>query len=74
VIGRVSMDAISVRLPCQEDKYSNFFIIKNDYTSPNSVVNLAKMLHTITYDVVTSLAARLARVYARKGVIYMTRT
>ncbi|XP_060573250.1 alanine racemase 2-like [Ruditapes philippinarum] len=74
VIGRVSMDAISVRLPCQEDKYSNFFIIKNDYTSPNSVVNLAKMLHTITYDVVTSLAARLARVYARKGVIYTTRT
>ncbi|XP_045213700.2 alanine racemase-like [Mercenaria mercenaria] len=74
VIGRVSMDAISVRLPYHEDKCSNFYIFKNDFTSPNSVVELAKQLHTITYDVVTSLAARLARVYAVKGSIYLTRT
>lgn len=65
------MDAISVRLPCQEDKSCNFYIFKNDFTSPNSVVELAKMLRTITYDVVTSLAARLARVYSSNGGIYL---
>lgn len=73
VIGRVSTDAISARLPCNEEK-CNFYIIKDDFTSPNSVVELSKQLHTITYEVTTSLAARLARVYTSKGNMYVTKS
>lgn len=74
VIGRVSMDAISVRLPGHEDKCCNFHIIKDDFTSPNSVVELSKQLHTITYEVTTCLAARLARVYTSNGLMYLNKT
>lgn len=71
IIGRVSMDAVTVRLPSEECSNSRLFLIKDDFTSPNSVVELAKQLKTITYEVTTSLAARLARVYVKNSTMYM---
>lgn len=74
VVGRVSMDAISVRLPSNEEKCSTLYIVKDDLTSPNSVVELAKQLKTITYDVTTGLAARLSRVYVMGGMAYLNKS
>lgn len=63
VIGRVSMDAITVSIPEEEKDCREFYIIKDDFTSPNSIVELSKQLKTITYEVPTCFAARLARIY-----------
>lgn len=71
MIGRVSMDAITVKLPDQECNNLRMYIFKDDFTSPNSVVELAKQLRTITYDVTTSLATRLARVYVIHNAMYL---
>lgn len=71
VVGRVSMDAITVKLPDEDCYNRDLYIIKDDFTSPNSAVELAKQLQTITYEVTTSLTARLARVYVTNETLYM---
>lgn len=65
------MDAITVKLPDEDCYNRDLYIIKDDFTSPNSAVELAKQLQTITYEVTTSLAARLARVYVTNETLYM---
>ena len=57
------MDAITASVPEDEKDCREFYIMKDDFISPNSIVELSKQLGTITYEVPTSLAARLARVY-----------
>jgi len=71
------MDAVAVRLPDNASdnlKPRDYYVIKDDYTSPNSVVELAKQLKTITYEVTTSLATRMARVYATGGDVFLGKT
>ncbi|XP_046584804.1 alanine racemase-like [Haliotis rubra] len=63
VVGRVSMDAITVRLDKPKPSSTTFNIITDDFTSPNSVTKMAASLGTIPYEVTTSLAARLPRVF-----------
>ena len=74
VIGRVSMDAISARLPSNDEECNDFYIIKDDFSSINSVVKLSQQLQTITYEITTSLAARLARVYTKAGRTFLGKT
>ena len=65
------MDAITASLPEDERDCREFYIIKDDFTSPNSIVELSKQLGTITYEVPTCLAARLARVYKTYDQLYI---
>ena len=65
------MDAITVSLPEEERECREFYIIKDDFTSPNSIVELSKQLGTITYEVPSCLAARLARVYKTNDHLYI---
>ena len=65
------MDAITVQLPDEQCGNIWLYLFKDDFTSPNSVVELAKQLNTITYDITTSLSARLARVYVTKNSMFM---
>ncbi|XP_046584684.1 alanine racemase-like [Haliotis rubra] len=67
VVGRVSMDAITVRLDKPKPSSTTFNIITDDFTSPNSVTKMAASLGTIPYEVTTSLAARLPRVFVAGG-------
>ncbi|XP_071108026.1 alanine racemase-like [Haliotis cracherodii] len=69
VVGRVSMDAITVRLDQPRPSPTTFNIITDDFTSPNSVTKMAAILGTIPYEVTTSLAARLPRVFVSGGHI-----
>ncbi|XP_059145159.1 alanine racemase-like [Physella acuta] len=66
VVGRVSMDAVTVNVDEKVDESTIFYVIKNDYSAPNSAGNMAAMLNTIPYEVATSLAHRLPRLYYLK--------
>ncbi|KAL3876224.1 hypothetical protein ACJMK2_034094 [Sinanodonta woodiana] len=72
VIGRVSMDAITVKL--QENiECQDYFILQDDFTSPNSITHVANELKTITYEVCTRLSQRLPRLYIGDGQLYPER-
>lgn len=64
VVGRVSMDAITVHLPCQPDPEEMFTVVSADFDHTTSVSGMARVLGTIEYEVVTSFSARLPRVYS----------
>ncbi|XP_035824918.1 alanine racemase [Aplysia californica] len=63
VVGRVSMDAITAKVDENVTQDTVFHVIRNDYTSPNSASNMADTLRTIPYEIGTSLAARLPRLF-----------
>ncbi|CAL1527405.1 unnamed protein product [Lymnaea stagnalis] len=63
VVGRVSMDAVTVIVDDNVTRDTVFHVITDDYQSPNCVANMAAVLGTIPYEVATSLAARLPRLY-----------
>lgn len=63
VIGRVSMDAITVRLPCEPEEHELFTIITCDYDPMTSVTGIARRLGTIENEVLIRLSDRLPRVY-----------
>ncbi|XP_067672682.1 alanine racemase-like [Haliotis asinina] len=67
VVGRVSMDAITVLLDKPRSSSTTFNIITDDFASPNSVTKMAATLGTIPYEVTTSLASRLPRVFVSGG-------
>lgn len=64
VLGRVSMDLVSVDLtdapPLQAG--DEITVIDDDPAAPNSVESLAQKLDTIPYEITTSLGARVRRV------------
>jgi alanine racemase len=61
------MDAITVRLEEGAKDATKFVIMKNDFTSPNSVVEITKLLKTIAPNFFTGLTRRLPRVYTSNG-------
>mmetsp|Transcript_65428 Transcript_65428/g.142758 ORF Transcript_65428/g.142758 Transcript_65428/m.142758 type:complete len:206 (+) Transcript_65428:51-668(+) len=63
VVGRVSMDQISVRVPHEIDLQTEFHIVTNDYDDKTSMTGRAKEAGTINYEVATSVANRVHRVY-----------
>lgn len=70
VVGRISMDAITVKLPCQPDEYELFTIMTADYDPMISVTGLAKRLGTIENEVLIRLSDRLPRVYTTSGRLH----
>ncbi|KAK3608216.1 hypothetical protein CHS0354_039235 [Potamilus streckersoni] len=73
VIGRVSMDAITVKLH-KDTACQDYYILQDDFTSANSTTQMANELKTITYEVCTSLSQRLPRLYIGDGKLYTERT
>ncbi|XP_025083728.1 uncharacterized protein LOC112557851 isoform X2 [Pomacea canaliculata] len=69
VVGRVSMDAITVRVEPGTSPATPFYVYTDDLTSPNSVTGVARVTNTIPYEVLTSLATRLPRIYVTKGTL-----
>ncbi|XP_046326281.2 alanine racemase-like [Haliotis rufescens] len=69
VVGKVSMDAITSRLDGPRPSSTTFNIIADDFTSPNSVTQMAAKLRTVTGQVTANLAARLPRVFVFDGLI-----
>jgi len=63
VIGRISMDAITVRVPCQLNDNELFTLITADFDPMTSVMGMAKTLGTIENEVLIRLSNRLPRVY-----------
>lgn len=68
IVGRVSMDAVTVRVDDSVTVHTPFYVIRDDYTSPNSASNIAQMLDTIPYEIGTSLSTRLPRIYHAKDL------
>ncbi|CAG5130353.1 unnamed protein product [Candidula unifasciata] len=66
IVGRVSMDAVTVRVDDSVTVQTPFYVIRDDYNSPNSASNIAQMLDTIPYEIGTSLSIRLPRIYHTK--------
>ncbi|XP_041364946.1 alanine racemase-like [Gigantopelta aegis] len=69
VVGRVSMDAVTVRLNKAVPLTTPFYVLRDDYDSCNSVRRVAAQLDTVPYEVLTSLDSRLPRVYVAGGAI-----
>lgn len=66
IVGRVSMDAVTVHVDDSVTVHTPFYVIQDDYSSPNSASNIAQMLDTIPYEIGTSLSLRLPRIYISK--------
>ncbi|XP_050393951.2 alanine racemase [Patella vulgata] len=71
IIGRVSMDAITVKLD-NLDSQKVYYVMKNDYTSGHSLTKLADELKTIPYEIATSLGQRLPRLYVSDEKLTVT--
>eukprot|EP00914_Ancora_sagittata_P000409 GHVO01001123.1.p1 GENE.GHVO01001123.1~~GHVO01001123.1.p1 ORF type:complete len:309 (-),score=27.63 GHVO01001123.1:372-1298(-) len=63
VVGRVSMDAITVRLPCQPEHNETFTIVSADFDPVTSVMGIADAMDTISNEVLIRFAPRLPRVF-----------
>jgi len=69
LVGRVSMDEITVRIDHVKETVTLdtiFDVITADLDPMTSLTGLAKMTGTINYEVATSLALRLPRIYIAK--------
>ena len=69
VVGRVSMDGITIKLPDEVKECREFHVIKDDFNMANSAFAIAKQTNTIPYEVCTNLDRRLPRVYIADGQI-----
>lgn len=63
VIGRVSMDAITVQVPEELEPYETFTLMSADFDQDTSATGIAQHLGTIAYEVGTRLSVRYPRVY-----------
>ncbi|XP_070188268.1 alanine racemase-like isoform X2 [Littorina saxatilis] len=70
LVGRVSMDAITVVVKDDTTIETPFYIYTSDYTSPNSVTGMARTIGTIPYEVGTSLSTRLPRLYVTGNTVF----
>ena len=70
VVGRVSMDAITVTVRPSTTVDTPFYIYSDDLTLANSVAGVAKALGTIPYEVGTRLAIRLPRLYVTANCVF----
>lgn len=63
VVGIVSMDYITVKIPPDCDKSNDFCIMANDYNDVTSAAALAIIADTSTTEVCLRLNKRLPRLY-----------
>lgn len=68
VVGRVSMDQITVRLPGPVGLEEVFVVARADFDPSGSLWGWAELTGTVSYEPAVRLAARLPRVYLRNGV------
>lgn len=68
VVGRISMDQITVRLPGPVDLNTLFEVASADFHPNGSLWGWAELTGTVSYEPAVRLAARLPRVYLRAGV------
>ncbi|MFZ5992440.1 MAG: alanine racemase [Deinococcota bacterium] len=68
VVGRISMDQITVRIPGPVDLDTVFEVVTADFDPGSSLWGWAEMTGTVSYEPAVRLAARLPRVYLRGGV------
>lgn len=68
VVGRVSMDQITVKLPGPVGLEQVFEVVTPDFDPTSSLWGWAELTGTVSYEPAVRLAARLPRVYLRDGV------
>nr|BAH22617.1 alanine racemase [Penaeus japonicus] len=69
IVGRVSMDSITVRLPEQPLPDEVFQVLTDDYDEVTSAVGMARNLGGATYEIPGNWSTRLPRLYTRNGKI-----
>ncbi|PZA06255.1 MULTISPECIES: alanine racemase [unclassified Meiothermus] len=68
VVGRISMDQVTVRIPGPVNLDAVFEVLTADFDPGSSLWGWAEMTGTVSYEPAVRLAARLPRVYLRGGV------
>ena len=63
IVGRVSMDAVTVWLPCCPEDAETYTMMTTDFDPDTSATGIASKVGTISYEVVTRLSTRYPRVY-----------
>ncbi|WP_223902017.1 alanine racemase [Lactobacillus laiwuensis] len=63
IVGRVCMDQLMVKLPCEMAVGSKVILISNDPQAPNSIKKAADYVDSIHYEVACLLDDRLPRIY-----------
>ncbi|XP_045114117.1 alanine racemase-like [Portunus trituberculatus] len=69
IVGRVSMDSITVRLPEAPAEDDVFQVISDDFDENTSAVGLARILEAAVYEMPGNWSTRLSRVYIKNGSI-----
>ncbi|WAQ96881.1 ALR-like protein [Mya arenaria] len=69
IVGRVSMDAVLVKVPESADDARLFCVLSDDYDPRTSAAALAALVGTSTSEVCVRLNTRLPRVYISRGKI-----
>ncbi len=68
VVGRVSMDQITVRIPTPVGLEQVFEVVTPDFSPTSSLWGWAELTGTVSYEQAVRLSQRLPRVYLRGGV------
>ncbi|XP_071534830.1 alanine racemase-like isoform X1 [Panulirus ornatus] len=69
IVGRVSMDSITARLPEAPGDDEVFQVMTDDFHEVTSAVGMARNLGAAVYEIPGKWSTRLARVYSRNGKI-----
>lgn len=69
IVGRVSMDSITIRLPEAPAEDEVFQVISDDFDEHTSAVGLARSLEAAVYEMPGNWSTRLPRVYTRHSTI-----
>ncbi|XP_037781444.1 alanine racemase-like isoform X3 [Penaeus monodon] len=69
IVGRVSMDSITVRLPEEPSPGEVFQVLTDDFDDVTSAVGMARNLGGATYEMPGNWSTRLPRLYTRNGKI-----
>lgn len=67
VVGRISMDAITIKLPEEVKDCQEFLLMTSDFSDTNSCVAISKIQNTIPYEVCTNISSRVPRLYEIGG-------
>ncbi|MCS7067219.1 MAG: alanine racemase [Meiothermus sp.] len=68
VVGRVSMDQITVKIPAPVGLDQVFEVVTPDFSPTSSLWGWAELTGTVSYEPAVRLSPRLPRVYVRDGV------
>lgn len=69
IVGRVSMDSITVRLSGAPDPDDAYLVLSDDFHNITSAVGMARRLDAAVYEIPGNWSTRLPRVYTHGGKI-----